>query len=305
MSNRWELLRIFHAAAEAENFRQASIKLGVSPQVVSRAVQELEEIFGEVLFYRSTRRVQITSFGKHLASRVDAAREAFEDLFEEVAANTADETSGIVRITAPATLGRRHVLPALSQVLATHSGLAIDIRLSERIADVVDERIDIGVRIGIMRDSGLVARAITPVPFFVCASPDLLTRCRMPRNVQALHDLPTSALIDANTGRPWPWIFKDSPPFVPRSPAFTTDDPETECEAILGGTAFGQLPGYLAIPHIRSGRLKRMLVNQEPEPFKLYVYRSFRQPVPQRVRLVFDRLVEALSDPDKFPAQLP
>ncbi|WP_281078371.1 LysR family transcriptional regulator [Variovorax paradoxus] len=148
MSNRLEALRVFCAAADAANFRDAAVRLAVSPQVVTRAVRELEEELGEPLFHRSTRGVQLTDFGRQLAQRARTAVGGVDALFHRTDRRALSQHAGTVRVTAPNVYGRRLIPEALAPMLAAHPGLVLDLRLSEEHADVVDEQIDIGVRAG-------------------------------------------------------------------------------------------------------------------------------------------------------------
>ena len=158
MNKEMELLRIFRVAAESSSFRDAAVRLGTSPQGVTRAIQQLEQHYGEVLFHRSTRQVRITAFGEGLLDQVRPALERFEDLWRTPGSDQQASLSGTVRITAPHSLGTRAVLPALERVAARHPGITLDVRLSDRISNTVDEGIDVGIRVGFMRDSRFVAR---------------------------------------------------------------------------------------------------------------------------------------------------
>jgi DNA-binding transcriptional LysR family regulator len=120
MNKEMELLRIFRVAAESSSFRDAAVRLGTSPQGVTRAIQQLEQHYGEVLFHRSTRQVRITAFGEGLLDRVRPALEQFEDLWRTPGSDQQASLSGTVRITAPHSLGTRAVLPALERVAARH-----------------------------------------------------------------------------------------------------------------------------------------------------------------------------------------
>lgn len=292
--NDFELLKVFCAAAEAPSFREAAMRLGVSPQVVTRAVQRLEERLGETLFHRSTRQVRITAFGERLAAQGAELIDSVQGILRPKSKRERGEVAGIVRLAAPGALGRGLVMRALGPTLAAHPRLTLDLRLSEALADAVDQRIDVGVRIGTLRDSRFVARSAARISFHVVAAPALVERVGLPHAVDDLQALPTTALIDRNSGRPWPWHFKASKSFMP-TPAFVTDDPEAELEAALAGLGFAQLPNYLAGAHLRAGRLVEALRSDAPTPWSVSVYRSSRSPVPQRVKLVFDRLVEAMA----------
>jgi DNA-binding transcriptional LysR family regulator len=299
--NRLEMLRVFCMAAESGSFKEAATKLHTSPQTVTRAVKELEAVMGEMLFHRNTRRVQITAFGEDLLLKARASLEGFDQLFEDHSHRPDQDISGRVRITAPHAIGRRLLMPALQPLLQQHSGLQVELRLEDELTDSVESRIDIGVRAGFIRDRRYIARAVARIPFYVVGSPTLVRKTGVPEDLQALEACPLSSLMDRKTGRPWPWLFADNAQLFARNPAFISDDPDTELEAVLGGLAYGQLPSYLATPFIRSGQLMSVLENLAPPPWELFVYRPQAGPIPPRVRLVYDALVAGLSAPGSIP----
>ncbi|MDH6592706.1 DNA-binding transcriptional LysR family regulator [Variovorax sp. TBS-050B] len=294
MSNRLEALRVFCAAADAANFREAAVRLAVSPQVVTRAVRELEETLGEPLFHRSTRGVQLTDFGRQLAERARAAVGGVDALFHRTDRRALSQHAGTVRVTAPNVFGRRLIPQALAPMLTAHPGLVLDLRLSEQHADVVDEQIDIGVRAGPVRDARFVTRVVGRMALYVVAAPALVARTGVPQTLDELARLPLTGLIDRSAGRPWSWFFSRGRQMPVTAPAFLTDDVDAECAAVLAGLGFGQLVGPLAEPLIAAGTLVPVLAAEAPEPWPIHVYRSQRAPVPARVRLVYDELVRAL-----------
>ena len=294
MLNRLDILKIFAAAAAAPTFREAAARLGVSPQVVTRAVRELEEMLGETLFHRTTRSVRITAFGQSFALDAQAALNAVDGLFGPAISHV-DEPVGVVRITAPAGLGRRYLQPILIDLMERYPGLVPDLRLSDVPSPVVDEQIDIGVRVGAIGDNRFVARMVGPLPIWVVGAPSLIKRLGEPKNLKELERMPVTCLIDRANGRPWPWIFRGERQFKPLSPVFLTDDAEAEIEAACAGWGFGQCSEYLVRPYIEKRRLVRLLSSFEPEPWKLHVYRPRRGPIPRRIRVVYDELVAKLG----------
>lgn len=302
MLNQLEMMRMFCAAAEAASFKEAATRLGVSPQAITRAIKELEYFFGEPLFYRNTRQIRITDFGERLASRAKDTVASIDELFMGSEAKPAADLAGTVRITAPTIIGRRFLLRVLSSVALEYPQISLDLRLSDTISDVVEQQIDIGIRVGFLRDSSFVARATAKIAFLAVAAPELIARVGTPSSVQALLDLPTVALVDNSTGRRWPWYFATGQQFVPRATAFVTDDPETELNLVLSGVGFGQIADCLVGPYLRSGQLVHVLQDHTPPPWDLYVYRPQRRPLPARIRIVYDRIAEALSAPDIFLA---
>jgi DNA-binding transcriptional LysR family regulator len=301
MLNRLEMLRIFCTAAESRNFKEAATRLGVSPQAVTRAVKDLEDHVGELLFHRNTRHNRITESGEQLAARARQSLQGVDAIFQRAEQARDSELAGLVRITAPRALGRHGLMRVLAELCAQHPGLQLDLRFSDQFADVVDEQIDIGIRVGVLRDSRFVARAVSRVSFHIVAAPDLVARCGVPDSLQALAERPTTVAIDPNTGRPWAWFLAGGQQWLPRTPTFATDDTGAEAEAVLAGVGFGQLTAYLAAPHLRTGRLVEVLPELAPEPWSLSVYRPQRGPVAARIRLVFDRLVEYFGEGGRFP----
>ena len=301
MLNHLEMIRMFCVAAEAASFKEAATRLGVAPQAITRAVKELELFFGEPLFYRNTRQVRITDFGEQLASRARDAVSGVDALFAGGARPAAD-LSGTVRITAPTVIGRRFLLPVLSRLAHDYPQISLDLRLSDTISDVVEQQIDIGIRVGLLRDSNFIARAVAKIAFLAVGTPELIARVGKPASVQALLDLPTVALVDTSAGRRWPWYFASGQQFVPRATAFVTDDPEAELSLALSGVGFGQIADCLAMPYIREGRLVQVLKEHTPPPWDLYIYRPQRRPLPARIRVVYDRIMEAFSMPGLFMA---
>jgi len=299
MLNRLEMLRIFVAAAEARSFKDAATRLGISPQAVTRAVQDLEAAQGELLFHRNTRGVQITTYGEHLATQARDSVQRLDALFQPPAAaadaSAQAQVAGLVRLTAPVALGRRLMLPVLTALGQDYPALRFEVQFSDTHADVVDERIDIGVRYGSLRDSRYVARPVASPPFRTVGTPQLIAHHGKPKKIEDLHGLPTTSLRDHSTGRAWPWYFAGGQHISPLNPRFLSSDSEAEFDAILSGLGFGQLPGFMADQHIASGRLVPVLQKLQPDPWDIYVYRPQRGPVPARIRLVFDQLVAGLG----------
>lgn len=300
MLNRLELLKILCAAADAGSFREAATRLSLSPQSVTRAIQELEQQFGEILFHRNTRQVHITAFGQSLVEQARHTLKNVEQLFQR---KGGEQISGRVGITAPHAIGRRFLVQLLVPLLREHPQLQVELRLEDEMTDAVSAQIDVGIRVGMIRDRRYIARPMAKVPLHVVASPALVATGSAPQSIAELQQRPLSALIDRRSGKPWPWLFAHNEQLMPEPAAFISDDPEAELEILLAGLAYGQIPSYLAVPHLRSGALVTVLDDIAPTPWDLFIYRPQRGPVSPRVRLVFDHLLAQFSDPALFPEQ--
>jgi DNA-binding transcriptional LysR family regulator len=300
MQNQLEMLRIFKVVAESSNFKEAAVRLGVSPQSVTRAIKELEALLGEPLFYRSTRNTTITEFGKQMALKSESVIEQIDTLFQIRPAPSAESIQGSVKITMPNTFGQKFLLPALTDFMKDHPGIQLDLRFSNLIDNVVADQMDIGVRVGFFSNNRNVARRVNELKFYIVGTPELVAKVGIPQQVEDIASMPYTGLIDINTGRIWPWTFANAPDFFPVSPAFITDDPEAELAAVLAGVGYGQLGDFLCADYIRQGKLVAVLPEQTPAPWGIYVYRPQRGPVAERVRIVFDYLVDILSEANLY-----
>ena len=296
MLNQLEMLRIFCVAAECVSFKEAAARLGVSPQSVTRAIKTLEDTVGEPLFYRNTRQMHITDYGEQLAQRGRESIGTLDNLLTSSSKHVVSDMAGVIRITAPISLGRRFLPSILSKINLEHPNIHFELKFSDAITDVIEEQIDIGVRVGFLRDSSYVARVTDKVHFYVVGAPSLIARVGKPETIAQLLQQPSVALINATSGKTWPWVFDAGQQFKHTTPTFVTDDVETELNMVLSGSGFGQIADFLAKPYLESGRLVQVMAHDVPPSWDIYVYRPQRGPVPARIRLVFDRIAEAFSN---------
>lgn len=293
--NKLELLRIFCSAAELGNFKACAVKLALSPQAVTRAVQQLEQLTGEVLFHRNTRQVRLTQFGEQLYQDGRLQLAQLDELFSPRLAT--QDAQGLVRLAAPAAL-RPVLSPLLLEFAALHAQIRLDVRLSDQHSDVVDEQIDLGIRAGLLRDQSFVAVQVAEVALYLVASPAYLAVHGTPLDLAALNNHHQVSLLDAGTGRPWAWFFRDGEIYQPRQVRLLVNDAQQELEAVAAGLGIGQIADFLAKPRLDRGDLVRLLPEREPTPWPLSLYRPQRGPVPARVRLLFDFLRERLQSPN-------
>jgi DNA-binding transcriptional LysR family regulator len=294
MTNDIEQLRLFLAAAYSLNFREAASRCGVSPQVITRSIQGLETKLGEVLFHRSTRSVQLSDFGRRFTAQAERVVAQLDELLGTSEDIVSGKFQGSVRVAAPTMHGRRYVMPVLTRLARLHPALCFDLRLSDQTIDPVQDRIDVGLHGGRVVDNRFVAKSVNAVSQHICIAPSLLERIEPVRSVRDLDRLPTTQLIDRDTGRAWPWALSQGREFIPANWSFVTDDPVTECEAVIAGLGIGQLSATLVTDYLKKGTLIELMPEAKSKPWPLTVYMVRRQPVPARIRLTFDALVKAL-----------
>ncbi|NEU32945.1 LysR family transcriptional regulator, partial [bacterium LRH843] len=175
-----------------------------------------------------------------------------------------------IRLTVSSVLGRKLVVPALAEFATRYPAIVVDCVPTDSDSDVIDERIDIGIRFGFLPDNLYVARELAKVNFYSVGTPELIDKVGMPKKIIDLDKYPLTALFDHKTGRYWPWTFTESRSFTPSKPRFITDDLEAEFQAILAGVGFGHMPGFLVLPWLRSGKLIQILHEETSPVWRLY-----------------------------------
>lgn len=292
--DRIDAWRTFAAVAEGLSFAAAARRLGRSPAAVTRAVAALEERLGARLLDRTTRSVALTQAG---ARALEAARRALAGFEELEGAATADREGGRgrVRVTAPIVFGRLHVLRAVQAFLRDHPAAAVQLLLLDRVVSLVEEGVDVAVRLGRLPDSSLKAIRVGEVRRGVYASPKVLQATGAPRTPQALAGHACIACT-AITPVPDRWTFeRDGRSFVvPVSPRLVVNTVEAAIDAAVAGLGPTCVLSYQADAHVRAGRLERILAPFEPRPVPVQVVTAAGRFVTPLVRAFVERAVEVL-----------
>ncbi|MFO1414856.1 MAG: LysR family transcriptional regulator [Burkholderiales bacterium] len=284
-------------AAFAETVRQGSFaaaarELGLSPSAVAKSVARLEEELGLRLLHRTTREVSLTSDGHGLFERCRDIVDAIDALRAQ-AEGVRGEPSGTLRINAPITWGKRVLVPILARLAAQYPKLALDVALSDRYVDLIQEGYDAAVRVGTLRDSSLVARPFGQQALVVVGSPAYLARQGRPANPAALPAHRCLVFRMPSTGRPraWQFVVDGAPVATLPASTVTMNDGEAITVAATEGAGLAQVPMYMAEDALREGTLVEVLKAFRPPPLTIaLVYPSNRQ-VPPRLRV----LIEALT----------
>lgn len=284
-----EHLKLFVRLAVTHNISQAGQELGISPAVASAHINKLEESLGVRLLHRTTRKVSLTEEGiaflphaEDVLDSVDAARSA-------VGAGHSSP-SGTLRVAAPASFGRMHVVPALKGFFALYPDLKVDLRLSDSMVDLVEGGFDIAIRNAELKDSSLIARKLAVDNRLVCASPDYIKQYGVPANPSELNQ---HQCINLPGLENWTFKMPTGQQTVKIQAHFKTDNGEAvrdACAAGLGITINSRWSAYL---HFERGELVPIL-----EDYPLVsdtaiwaVYPSSRLLAP-KVRVFLDYLVE-------------
>lgn len=203
--DRFEDMRCFIQVADQGSVTRAAEALGIAPSAVSRRLKDLETRLGVQLMARTTRRMSLTEAGQIFSER---ARRILADVGEAEAevSDSSRMLAGQLRIAAPLTFGVAHLAPVITDFVAAHPDLMVDLDLSDRIVDLVGEGFDLAVRIGSLRDSSLVARKICDVRMKPAAAPAFLDRHGRPARPEEMRDWPALAYVGSE--RPDIWRFR-------------------------------------------------------------------------------------------------
>ncbi|MEN2468459.1 LysR family transcriptional regulator [Burkholderia sp. GS2Y] len=304
--DRLKALTVFVRVAVAGGISAAARELGMTPQAASKQVAALEALLNVRLFQRSTHHIALTAEGERLLAQ---CRGAVGEL--ETALRTLDDDRahavGTIRVAAPYSLARRFLAPLLGEFCDRQPGVTAELIVSDDMADIVEQRIDIAVRTGNLPDSGLIARRVADLQLVVCAAPAYLRRHGEPQTIDALRDHRCTAFLYPRTGKPFPWEFlvdgrvdtQQVHPFI------ATNDIDAELDIVLSGAAIGQFFGYSVHAHVREGRLVPLLTKHATSRYGLYLCMPQRTHLPLRSRLLMDFLAARLgAHPELAPLPL-
>ncbi len=290
-----ESLALFLAIADAGGLAQAGRRLGRSPPAMTRALAALEARLGVRLADRSTRHFALTEAGRRLAER---ARRALADLDEALAeaAGEAREVRGRLRVAAPLVFGRGHVAPVVALFLDAHPAMLVDLVLSDRPMDLLEDGIDIAIRIGAQRDSQLTQRRLGSVRRLLLASPAYLAWRGIPVHPRDLagHDL----VVFASLAVPPEWRFAEpgGRALVLRPEArFAVNEAEAAVTAAVQGRGIVQTLSYQAAAELADGRLVRLLQDYEPPPIAVQMLLPTGRLMTARLRAFIDAVAPRLA----------
>lgn len=288
--DRFESLAAFVAVADQRGFAAAARALGISPPGITRAVAALERHLGVTLFHRSTRAVSLTDEG---AAFLDRARRILADLreAEQIAMGGRSAPRGQLYVTAPVLFGRLHVLPVINALLAKHDGLSARMMLVDRNVRIVEEGIDVAVRIGSLPDSALRVVAIGSVQQTLVASPAYLAAHGVPVDPADLASHRCIIGSGVRVGNIWPFGTK-SETLVEVTPRLTVNTVDATIAAAEAGSGIANVLSYQSTEAIAGGRLVRVLAKHAPPPVPVsLLYDAGRAAMPA-VRVFIDAMRE-------------
>lgn len=283
-------IRSFVAVVDSGGFGRAGRSLGLSKSIVSRRVARLEADLGTRLLSRTTRGVSPTEAGLEFKARGERILAELTEAREAVALQ-AGGVAGRLRLSMPLSFGIHHAAPVLAELARRHPRLEIDAEASDRQVDLISERFDMAIRIGVLKDSSLVARRITSVRGIVVGSPAYLAGHGRPATPA---DLTGHECLIYTGGAVPDWNFKVNRRLVSVRPSgrLRSDNGDTLLQWAEAGLGLALLPSFIAGEAIRAGRVEPVLVEFPLPESGLYVVRPPGAYVSGKVRVLTDLLVE-------------
>lgn len=291
--DRLHLMTVFVAVAETESFAAASRRLGLSPAAVTRAVAALEKRLGVKLFNRTTRLVRATEAGQRYledSRRIIAAADAADEAV--VGINAAPR--GQLAVTAPVLFGRMFVLPAIVEYLRRYPAMEVSALFVDRVVNLLEEGLDVGIRIGALPDSTMKATRVGSVRQVLCAAPTYLKKHGVPEQPAALAQHTIIAASGVTPTNDWKFRQGTKSLTVRLTPRLTVNSNDAAIEAALQGFGIARLLSYQIAPPVAAGRLKILLQDFEPAPLPIHVIHREGRYGSVRIRAFVDLIAERL-----------
>jgi DNA-binding transcriptional LysR family regulator len=296
-------LTVFHCVVKHSSYAKAAEELALSPSGVSRIVSRLEERLGARLVQRTTRKLSLTEAGAAFHARTAQILVDLADAEAEVQEATL-RPRGNLRVSAPVVFGQLYVVPMLDQLLGSFPELTIDLSLTDRFVDLIDEGMDLAIRIGSLSDSRLIARRLCANHRVLVASSSYLERRGEPKHPSELADHDCILFTSFARPREWRLLGPEGPVTVTISGRVASNNADVVASCAKRGLGITVGATLVVGPALASGELVRVLSDWEFEPTAVFaLYPSGRQ-LSTKVRATVDFLAEQLKDPPSWDRPL-
>lgn len=292
--DRFQEMVTFAAVVEAGSFVGACEATGLSKPAVSRYVAELEARLGARLLHRTTRKLSLTAEGETFYLRCKEVLANLDEAEAEITARSG-EASGQLKVNVPVTFGLLHLAPLWAEFMARHPNVTLDVTLSDRVVDLVEEGYDLAVRISRLPSSSLICRKFSSTRVLLCASPRYLAEHGYPQHPRDLKDHQVMSYSWLSTGETWEFSGPDGPVGVKIAPRMKTNSGDLCRAAALQHQGIILQPSFLVGTDLQSGTLVEILPQYRSIELGIYAVYPTRKHVSSKVRLFIDFLVDAFK----------
>src|SRR5215475_11606006 len=289
--DRMTSMAAFTKVVGAGSFTAAAREMQVSQALVTKQIQELEGWLGARLLNRTTRRLSLTEVGTAFYERAARILEAVEEA-RNAAGALQMVPRGRLRINAPVSFGLLHLAPAITEFLQRFPDVSIEMLVNDRVVDLLEGEFDVGVRIGRLRDSSLIARKIVPIRLTVCAAPDYLAQHGAPKTPDDLANHNCLEYTYFETRGEWRLLNREGEPIVvPVSGRYLANNADVLRSTAIAGGGIILLPTFLIGEDLRAGRLVRLLPDYPPPEQGLHALYPPGRHLSAKVRSFVDFLI--------------
>ncbi|ESW82503.1 LysR family transcriptional regulator [Mesorhizobium sp. C280B] len=284
--DRLQSMSLFVAAAETGSLSAAGRRFGIPLTTVSRKVSDLEKHLKTRLLNRSARQLSLTDAGH---AYLAACRRILDEVgeAERIAAGEYNAPTGELIITAPIVFGRLHVLPVVTSFLSVYPEVGVRLTLADRITQLVEEHIDLAIRIGELADSSLIATRLGSIRRVVCASPAYLAEHGTPKTPQELA-AHSAITFEGLTAASWTFATGKAEFAVPVRSRLRVNTAEAAIDAAIAGVGVTRLLSYQIAAAVRSGTLRPVLQEFEPDPWPVSLVHAGQGLLPVKLRAFLD-----------------
>jgi DNA-binding transcriptional LysR family regulator len=294
--SKFQQMSSFVAVVEAGSFVAAAGATGLSKAAVSRHVGELEQRLGIRLLHRTTRRLSLTEEGRLFFERAKELLESIDEA-ESQLTQRAGEARGLIRVNAPLSFGALHLAPLWGPFADANPKVSLDITLSDRVVDLVDEGYDLAVRITTIPDSTLVTRKLASTRMVLCASPGYLGVHGVPAHPHELARHPVISYTYWSTRDEWHFTGPEGPVSVRIVSRIHTNNGDTCRRAALANHGLILQPDFIVGEDLRRGDLVEVLPGYRAAEVGIYAAYPSRKNLPLKTRRLIDYLADSLREP--------
>ncbi|WP_201588623.1 LysR family transcriptional regulator [Psychrobacter sp. Pi2-51] len=294
--DRIDAMRTFVAVVNEGSFSKAATTTQLSPQLVSKYIAKLEEQLHTRLLNRTTRKVSVTEAGSQYFIHAQQILLSIDEM-EAQLGGLQQLPKGILRISAPVSFALKHMAKLVTDFQARYPSVTVDLQLSDRKVDIVEEGFDVALRIGQLESSSLIAKKIAPIRVVLCASPDYLNIHGTPKRLEDLeaHRYLHYSYMNIDTkGQVFKYLKAKQ---LKESSVFRSNNGDVLVEAAIEGAGLVLQPTFIASKALNAGKLVIVLPEYEPTPIGLYAIYAHRKLLPHKIRCFIDFMADYYGTP--------
>ena len=285
---------VFVKVVEAGSFVGASKQLNMPSTTVSRKVQKLEDALGVRLLQRSTRKLHLTDIGQQYFEDCQQSLASIEEA-TTLASESRSMPTGLLRVTSPTDFAVNYLQPWINDFLRLYSDVQIELEVTDRYVDLIEERIDIAFRSGELKDSSLIARRIGPKQSIFCASPEYLDKAGRPNSLDDLSQHDCVIMGRSLKNQYWRFMTDEGEISIPVRGRYAVDNMKLVVEAAHNGMGIAQVPHPLVMNLLKNGELIQVLADHSAPQQSIYIIYPSHKHLARNVRTFIDHVVESTT----------